>query len=176
MFPCSPAVAAAMVRDLDRSNWKAVVELGPGNGVLTPTLIEGLPASCRFIAIELSESLSEEFHQRLPEVEIVQGDAAELVRICGEHGVGELDAVFSALPLRLLPPAVLQGVLASVAKMLRPGGVFAQVTYWPAALTPGKHMREQVSRHIGPVESDRLVAGNAPPAWIFRCIRERGQA
>jgi phospholipid N-methyltransferase len=173
MFPCSPAVAKAMVRDLDTSEWSAVVELGPGNGVLTPTFVKAVPRSCRLMAIELSPALAEEFRERVPDVEVVEADAADLMRICLARGIGGLDAIFSALPLKLLSPTALSDVLRAAAAMLKPGGLFAQVTYWPAALTPGKQLRETVATEIGPIESDKLVSGNAPPAWVFRCIKPR---
>ena len=171
MFPCSPAVAKAMLRDVDTSGWQSAVELGPGNGVLTPTFVEALPPGCRLIGVELSPTLAAEFRQRIPDVELVEADATELMRICLARGIGGLDAVFSALPLRLLSPTALADVLRSAAAMLRPGGLFTQVTYWPAALTPGKQLRELVAAEIGPIESDKLVPGNAPPAWVFRSIK-----
>lgn len=174
MFPCSPAVARAMLREVDTSGWSAAVELGPGNGVLTPTFVEALPRSCRLVAVELSPALAAEFRERVPGVEVVEADAADLMRVCLARGIGGLDAIFSALPLRLLSPTALAEVLRSAAAMLRPGGLFAQVTYWPAALTPGKLLRETVAAEIGPIESDKLVPGNAPPAWVFRCIKPRG--
>jgi phosphatidylethanolamine/phosphatidyl-N-methylethanolamine N-methyltransferase len=174
MFHCSPAVGEAMLRDLDRTSWRNAVELGAGDGALTSTLRSGLPADCRFFAVELSHTLVTAFRERVPGVDIAEADAGQLEQLCEERGIRKLDAIFSALPLRLLPPASMGNILNAAAKMLRPGGVFAQVTYWPAAFTPGKHMREQVVSRIGRLESDRLVAGNAPPAWIFRCIRRGG--
>ncbi len=171
VFPCSPAVAQAMVRDLDTSKWSAAAELGPGDGVLTPTLIAGLPTSCTFFAVELSTALAEKFRDRLPGVELVEADATALPSICRDRKLNQLDAIFSALPLRLFSPTALSHVLHAASLVLRPGGVFAQVTYWPAALTPGKQIREQCASVIGPVQSDKLVAGNAPPAWVFRCTK-----
>lgn len=173
MFPCSPAIAKAMLRDVDTSDWQSAVELGPGNGVLTPTFVEAMPPGCRLMGVEVSPTLAEQFRQRMPAVELVEADATDLMRICLARGMDTLDAVLSALPLRLLSPTALADVLRSAAAMLRPGGIFAQVTYWPAALTPGRQLRDQVAAAIGPVESDKLVAGNAPPAWVFRCIRSR---
>lgn len=173
LFPCSPAVAKAMLRGLETSGWRAVAELGPGNGVLTPTLVAGLPASCRFIALEISQVLAAEFRERLPALELVEADAANLADVCRARGIDHLDAVFSALPLRLLSPIALGEVLAAAAATLRPGGIFAQVTYWPSALAPGRQLRNQVVAHVGPIESDRLVAGNAPPAWVFRCVKQQ---
>ncbi len=173
MFPCSPAVAKAMLRDLDPTQWRAAVELGAGTGVLTPTFSDALPANCRFVAIELSPALAAECRSRVPGVEVVEADAADLMRICMAKGMNALDAVFSALPIRLLSPSALRDLLRSAADLLRPGGVFCQVTYWPAAFPPGRQLRDEVAAAIGPVESDRLVAGNAPPAWVFRCIKAR---
>lgn len=171
MFPCSPAVARAMVRDLETSKWESAVELGPGAGVLSRTLVNALPRTCRFLAVELSPALAAEFRRGLPEIDIVEGDAVQLASICRERDIDEVDAVFSALPLRLLSPQTLSDVLSAAAAVLRPGGIFAQVTYWPAGLNPGRQMREQVAAAIGPLESDRLVAGNTPPAWVFRCVK-----
>jgi len=171
LFPCSPGVARAMVRDLETSGWRAAVELGPGDGVLTQALLEALPRRCSFTAVELSPVLSAQFRQKLPHVDLAQRDAADLVEVCLEREIGALDAVFSALPLKLLSHRDLQGVLDAASTMLRPGGVFAQVTYWPTAFHHGRLLREEVASAIGPIQSDRLVAGNAPPAWVFRCIK-----
>lgn len=160
-----------MVKDLDTSTWRAAVELGPGSGVLTPTLIEVLPPSCRFLAVELSPALAAEFRRHLPGVDLAEADAAQLVSLCRDRGIDSVDAIFSALPLRLLSPQALSDVLSAAAAVLRPGGLFAQVTYWPAGFNAGRQIREQAAAAIGPMESDKLVAGNTPPAWVFRCVK-----
>lgn len=171
-FPCSPAVARAMVRGINTSGWRAVVELGSGTGALSGVLGEALPPGCRFLAVERSAALVAEFRARWPDLEVVEGDAAEVGAICRMRGMPRVDAIFSALPLRLLPASVQDRVLEGALQLLVPGGLFAQVTYWPRALAAGREMRERVSARIGPIESDRLVAGNTPPAWVFRCVRE----
>lgn len=173
-FPCSPAVARAMVRGIDTSGWRAVVELGAGTGALSGVISESLPEGCRFLAVERSPALAAEFRARWPDLDIVEGDAAEIGAICRSRRMPRVDAIFSALPLRLLPGSVQDRVLEGASQVLAPGGVFAQVTYWPRALAAGREMRERVAAKIGPVESDRLVAGNTPPAWVFRCVRPRG--
>lgn len=173
-FPCSPAVARAMLRGLDTSGWRAVVELGAGTGALSGVLSGALPKGCRFLAVERSPALAAEFRAHWPDLDVVEGDAADVGAICRMRGMPRLDAVFSALPLRSLPEAVQERMLAGAAGLLAPGGVFAQVTYWPRALAAGREMRRRVSEHIGPIESDRLVAGNTPPAWVFRCLKAKG--
>lgn len=162
-----------MVRELDTRRWGAAIELGAGTGALTRALVDALPRSCRFLAVERSPGLAAEFRRRFPEVELAEADAADLASLCRERGMPRVDAIFSALPLRLLPASVQDRMLEGAAEILAPGGVLAQVTYWPRALTAGRDMRRRVSAFIGPIESDRLVTGNTPPAWVFRCVREQ---
>lgn len=161
-----------MVRDLDTRRWRGAIELGAGTGALTRALADALPRSCRFLAVERSPGLAAEFRRRFPEIELAEADAGEIESLCRERGMPRVDAIFSALPLRLLSASVQDRVLEGAAAVLAPGGVLAQVTYWPRALTAGRDMRRRVSASIGPIESDRLVTGNTPPAWVFRCVRE----
>jgi phospholipid N-methyltransferase len=160
-----------MLRSVESSRWSCVAELGAGDGAITSALRSGIPHECRFLAVELSESLARELRSRMPDVEVCVEDAAKLGNVCERHGIRRLDAVFSGLPLGLLSRSALEGVLGGVGSVLRPGGLFAQVTYWPAMLPRGRHVRSEVVSRIGPLVSNALVTENTPPAWVFRCIR-----
>ena len=96
-----------------------VLEIGPGYGATTRVLARR-PGS--LTVIELSERYCERLRRELgAEVEVVQGDATAM-----PFASGRFSGVVCFTMLHHIPSRELQArLLAEVARVLRPGGVFA---------------------------------------------------
>jgi SAM-dependent methyltransferase len=95
-----------------------VIEIGPGPGRTTEVLCRLVP---RLTAVEIDEQLAVSLSTRLGSVEVLHADATELP-LPG----GRFSAALSFTMLHHVPSATLQDKLfAEVARVLRPGGVFA---------------------------------------------------
>ncbi|MBB5516089.1 phospholipid N-methyltransferase [Rubricella aquisinus] len=127
--PSGPHLAAAMTRGLTQHSGP-VIELGPGTGVFTKALLRrGIPAP-QIAAIEASNGFTTALRATLPEVMIIQGDAARLRHIM-PFGVGGAGTVICGLPLLSMPPGKVFRIVSGSFMALRPGGACRLFTYGP---------------------------------------------
>ena len=106
VWPSSPALSKATIKEIDWKTAKVVVELGAGTGPITNQIIKRLQPHTTFIAIERDDDFAKVLQRRfqgLSNVHIVQGDVRELDTILKKMGVKHVDAFVSGLPTPTLP-------------------------------------------------------------------------
>jgi phosphatidylethanolamine/phosphatidyl-N-methylethanolamine N-methyltransferase len=137
--PSSRWLARTTVRNIAWDRARTLVELGAGTGPITRVLAERALPDCRVIVVERDKDfaglLSERFG-RLPNFEIVQGDALDLARLLADRGIGRVDHVISGLPVPSFPRDLQRDFFRVVREILEPEGSFNQITeiawvYWP---------------------------------------------
>lgn len=160
--PSSPQLARKIAQQIDPTAPGAVLELGPGTGVVTGALIaRGIPVE-RLIAIEADPDLSHLMRKRFPGLRVVEGDAFELDRILPREGSGPFAATVSGLPLLNFSPARRRALIDGALDRMAPGSPFVQFSYGFTAPVPG-------DGEIN-VEEVGFVLANLPPArvWVYR--------
>jgi len=143
-----------------------VVELGAGTGQVTKALLAaGIPPQ-RLALIERDPELAVFLRRHFSGPQIIEGDAARLSRLLAGHGVAEVAAVVSSLPLLSLPAEIVNGIVQGVFEALPRGAALVQFTYGPKPPVP-RGLRESL-RLEG--VSGRRIWRNVPPAvvWTFR--------
>src|SRR5450759_750969 len=165
LAPSSPALADAITADITPES-APVIELGPGSGVFTRSLIARGIAADRLALIEQDAIFADRLRLLFPDALVLEMDAARLsdVKLFAGERAG---TVVSGLPLLLMPPKKVIAILEGAFEHLRPGGVFYQFTYG---------LRSPVSRAI--LDRIGLVAtrvgatvANVPPALVYRIGR-----
>jgi len=166
VWPSSLALADAITAEVTPA-CAPVIELGPGTGVFTRSLIaHGVPEE-RLALIEYEKNFARMLKRTFPKARVFRMDAARLKDIDLFDGE-RAGAVVSGLPMLLMPPKKVIAILEGAFEHLRPEGVFYQFTYGPDS---------PVSRAI----LDRLgldvarfggTLANVPPALVYR-IRRR---
>lgn len=160
--PSGPALAQAMVAQVDMSQPGPVLELGPGSGVMTRELLaRGLPPS-DLTLIERDPEFAKVVARRFPNVNVINGDAFKLHDLLAGKFSQPFKAIISGIPLLNLP-ADRRGELIDVAlDQLAPGAPFIQFSYGfhsPVAAPQGSN-----------VEMTTFIWRNLPPArvWVYR--------
>ena len=163
--PSSAELAAAMVAEL-HDDVRRVIELGGGTGAITVALLSAGIRDEDLLVLEINEELHAHLHLRFPKVRVVLGDARSLAALATDNGyltVGPADAIVSGLGLLSMPPALQRDILEAAFDCLRPGGVFVQFTYGPAA-----PVADTVARELGlQVRRGDFVLRNMPPATVY---------
>lgn len=148
---------------------RTVVELGPGTGGTTQTLLRAMHPDARLIAIELNP----DFHPILRQIEdsrltVHEGNALELHHVIEAHAVGAPDVVLSGIPFSTLKQDLGERILRAVFDALAPGGRF--VAYQV------RDRVESLSRPIfGPAQvSVELL--NIPPMRVYSWRKDEQSA
>ncbi|MCB1635537.1 MAG: hypothetical protein KDI51_13160, partial [Xanthomonadales bacterium] len=64
---------AARMADQIRPEDRFVVELGPGTGALTGTLLQRLPDAAEMVAVELNADFARQLSERFPQLDVLEG-------------------------------------------------------------------------------------------------------
>jgi len=102
--PSSPALARAIAAQVDPALPGAVLELGPGTGVVTEALVAHGISEDRLIAVEFVPVFAHYVARRFPCARVITGNAFDLEGTLGPAEGESLAAVISGLPLLNHPP------------------------------------------------------------------------
>jgi len=143
------------------STAKTVVELGPGTGGTTRSILAEMPSHSRLLSIEINPH----FHAMVNEIEDRRliahlGSACDLPDILAQHDLPAPDAVISGIPFSTLDRELGQALVGAIPGVLAPGGCF--VAY---------QARDSVARLTDPVMSRTHTVTefrNIPPMRVYR--------
>jgi phosphatidylethanolamine/phosphatidyl-N-methylethanolamine N-methyltransferase len=163
--PSSAALAGAITADLTAAS-APVIELGPGTGVFTRSIIaRGIPEH-RLALIEYDAAFIDKLQRDFPRAHVHRMDATRLRHL--ELFDGErAGAVVSGIPLLLMPAKKVIALLQGAFERLRPDGAFYQFTYGPDA-----PIRSPILDRLG-LTATRIggTLANVPPAAVYRLRR-----
>jgi phosphatidylethanolamine/phosphatidyl-N-methylethanolamine N-methyltransferase len=162
--PSSPALARAIAAQIDPKVQGPVLELGPGTGVVTEALLARGIAPERITAIEYDPDFVDMMRKRFPDVNVLEGDAFDLVHTLGREHNEPFAGVVSGLPLLNFPPHKRLALVKGALDRLKPGAPLVQFSY---GLTAPAVPPSDFS-----VTRAALVWKNLPPArvWVYRRI------
>lgn len=158
LVPSSRLLGRAMAKFVPKKDDLFVVELGPGTGPITRSLIKVGLNKESLLCVEMSPKMVKLLHRRFPELNIIEGDACKLSQTLGEKS-GSVDAIVSSLPLRSIPKGIVDQIIEQMHEVLTDDGVIIQFTYdLRASRSPllGKFKRTK----------SKIVIGNVPPARV----------
>ena len=90
-----------IVRKINFSKDKVIVELGPGTGVFTYKIIEKLEKDTIFLVFELNETFYKNLKEKISDkIVILINDSAEnITKHLIKLGLKDIDVIISSLPL-----------------------------------------------------------------------------
>ena len=119
-----------MVKHVDYSQAKLLVELGAGDGVITKHILDRMEKD----TILLSFEVNAEFCKLLREIDdprlvVIEDSAENLEKYLKEHNFEHIDYVISAIPFVTLPDELSLNIIGECERFLKKGGLFIQVHY-----------------------------------------------
>lgn len=170
VVPSSAALADAVTAEITPTS-APIVELGPGTGVITRSLIaRGIPEH-RLALVEYNIRFARNVERRFPTARVFGMDASRLVEV-DLFGGDRAGAVVSGLPLLLLPRKTVIAILHGAFCCLRAEGSFYQFTYGRDSPVPDGIL---AALGLRVTRMGRTFA-NFPPATIYRIQRPAGRA
>lgn len=170
MTPSSAYLADELASVVPSHAAPVIVELGPGTGVVTTAIAARLSGGGRQLAVEVDPSLAWYVARQHPEVEVIHGDARELVELLAARGVTQATSVVSGLPWSLFDAVSQRLMLRQIVETLGADGVFTTFAYVHAApLRGARAFRRLLGELFDDVQLGRVVWRNMPPAYTYRC-------
>lgn len=168
--PSSSSLAREVVRTLSLPTAQVVLEYGPATGVFTPYILEKIPFSCRFLAIELNPVFAAEFRSKFPNVGLHEGNVADVRKICDSRGIESVDCIVSGLPWAAFSQQKQRELLQATLEVLKPGGEFTTFACIHGLVVPsGRRFAQMLREHFREVKTSRVVWSNIPPAVVYNC-------
>lgn len=166
--PSSPELALEMLDGIKPSEDNIVLELGVGTGAITKYLAEIIPNPSCYLGIELDEQLVDSLNRQLPDLNIVCGNALDLIDIHTKSGLGRVGYVICCLPFVVMPNEVSEQILSEATIFMSDGCMFrtfqyAHGYYMPSAIK----LREFMRNRYGKSRRSKLVVKNMPPAYTL---------
>jgi phosphatidylethanolamine/phosphatidyl-N-methylethanolamine N-methyltransferase len=170
LLPSSPALCREITSHINIECAEAVVELGPGTGVITDEILAKLNPQAKFVAIELDNKMYENLHQNRPDLNVVNDSAENLPEIMETAEIRHLNAIVSGLPWAAFPEKLQIAILTAVIDSLSKGGYFTTFAYLQGLLLPaGRRFKKLLKKSFKEVKISRVVWNNMPPAIVYRC-------
>jgi phosphatidylethanolamine/phosphatidyl-N-methylethanolamine N-methyltransferase len=181
--PSSRFLASAMTGPLRRRERPArILEVGPGTGAVTRTIVRQLGSDDTFDLVEINETFADLLKQRFErDVNYNRVAGISRVHVCPLQEFqteGNYDYIISGLPLNNFSPELVGQFFEVFFRLLAPGGVLSYFEYMYV-----RAVRKRVSKEsertrlralddvIGPYLAEHRfrrnwVFANVPPAWV----------
>ena len=163
IVPSSRFLIRQLLRPVDWSRARVIVEYGPGVGVITAEVLKHMRPDAMLIAIETNPDFVQLLRKHLPDprLRIVQGSAESVDTILKQQGATGADYIISGIPFSTIPGASRGSILRKTCQALAPGGAFLVYQFSPLVLSDLKRIFGRVRRAFEP--------RNVPPAHLFFC-------
>jgi phosphatidylethanolamine/phosphatidyl-N-methylethanolamine N-methyltransferase len=142
-----------------------IIELGAGTGRLTSAILsKGIPES-KLIVLEMEPSLVKFLKKKFPQTTVIEGNAAEIIKLLPGHVIGKIATIVSGIPMVNLRFQEQQAIVQSCKSVMKHGGVLLQFTYRPGSPLPSNKLGLR-QRYLG------HVLMNMPPAaiWEYKSV------
>ncbi len=170
LHPSSRSLGDAVAAAVRWPEGGLVVEAGPGDGAITERLLAAKPAGVRLLAVELNPDCASALRARIPDVEVVVDDLANLVEICERKGLDRPAAIVATLPWSVLPRERQRVLAEAILSALAPGGqllfyIYVQaIPFWRRS----PFARILASR-FSVMDRGAILWKNLPPAVVLDC-------
>lgn len=164
--PSSRFLCRAIINKIDPLNANTVVELGPGDGVITRFILERLRPNARLVIFEINPVFVEKIRSTFSDARmtIVHDSAENMGAHFKELGITEVDYFISGIPFVMLQDNLTESITQMCKAWLRVGGKFVQFHYSPLLLRLYRRVFGNLSVEIVPL--------NIPPAIVVSCEKQ----
>ncbi|HZF02032.1 MAG TPA: methyltransferase domain-containing protein [Methylomirabilota bacterium] len=159
VVPSSKRLAAAMARWLPENPESFVLELGPGTGVVTESLLKHGLREEKLVAIERNPKMARLLRERFPKANIITGDAWQMDTLLRGHHIENVGAIMSSLPLLNFSVEQAEALAQKIRTVLEPQGNWVQYSYQIGKARPRGSSTFRL-------HASKIVWMNLPPARV----------
>jgi phospholipid N-methyltransferase len=169
-MPSSRYLVNRLLASIDFSRATDIVELGVGTGCVTREILRRMRPDARLVSLEINPDFIDDVRRRFPDprLSLRVACAGDLRQVLDEEGMGQVDAIVSSLPLKIMDDQLVDRILDVSRACLRPDGRFHQYQYSLASY-------EKLAGRYADV-GVRFTIRNTPPAFVYECTGTDGHA
>ena len=161
--PSSRFLAQKMLKRIDFTTSKVIVELGPGNGVITHQILKKISPDAQLICFEVNDDFYNHIKKiNHPRLTVLKVSAEDIEIELQKIGHTKACHIVSSLPLSIIPKEISHSILENSLRVLKKNGTFIQYQY---SLTYYKYLKTVFKDAIS-LDFEVL---NIPPAFVYRC-------
>ena len=165
MFPSSPFVVETVLKEVNWSAARVIVEYGPGLGTFTREILKRMAPDATLVAFETNHEFFRFLSRTLQDsrLHLVHQSAAEVGDVLARLGLSPADYVISGIPFKTLPEHLRGEIVNKTHAALKPDGQFLVYQLSGA-------VRPYLERVFGRVRKDFELL-SIPPGRLFYCAR-----
>jgi phospholipid N-methyltransferase len=136
MIPSSRFLVNRVLREIDWTRAKVIVEFGPGVGVFTTEILRRMQPDATLIVFETNGEFVEFLRRSIKDrrLHIIHGSAEEVRVKLGQLGYASADYIISGIPYTTMPPTVRDTILRESRELLGSTGIFLVYQFSRASL------------------------------------------
>ena len=162
--PSSKVLIKALLASIDFTSARWLIELGPGTGCVTRSILERMHPDCVLICFEVNCDFIDQLEAlQDSRLRVVNACASSIRTILNGLDIEEVDSIVSSLPLALIDNKVVKKILEAVKTNLRDGGRFLQFQYSLSNYAELKPIFKNVKLDF--------TFRNMPPAFVYECTK-----
>ena len=160
-------VIGRIVKNMDFSNAKNIVEFGPGTGIVTRSILSKMNESSNLVCFESNADFCSFLAKDIsdPRLKVINDSAERLDFHLKSLEIKNADYILSGIPFSLIGQKSKQSILLKTHKALAQDGKF--IVYQQYNWHMGKHLKD----HFENV-SMQIELRNMPPTFIFVCSKK----
>lgn len=164
--PSSRFLSRAIVAKIDPDQAEVVVELGPGDGVITRYILDRLRPDAQLVIFEINEIFVEKIRATFDDARltVIHDSAENMGAHFKEMKIKRADYIVSGIPFVMLPETLTRRITLECRHWLRLKGRFIQFHYSPLLLGFYRRVFGNMDVEIVPL--------NIPPAIIVCCEKQ----
>ena len=166
IWPSSKYLVDEVLRPVDWTRAKVIVEYGPGVGTITDEIVKRMSADTHLVVIETNPTfvkfLRGEYQN--PRFHVAFESAANVDSILKGLGLPLADYIISGIPLGSMPEALRIEIVTKTRAALVPGGQFLVYQFTARVLPQLQMIFREVRRG--------MERRNIPPAHLFVCAMD----
>jgi len=161
IIPSSRFLERRIVKSLELSEARLVIELGPGTGGTTKAVLKRLRPDAKLLSIEINPAFIP-ILKRIEDPRFIphHGSATEISKILAAHGLDRPDVIFSGIPFSTMPRDLGSKILESARLALADDGRFVAYQFRDRVHQLGSAVFGRATR-----ETELL---NVPPMRVWR--------
>lgn len=170
VIPSSRYLVSHVLRDIDWSATRVVVEYGPGVGTITGEILKRMRPDARLLVFEVNDDFIDVLTRRFddPRLQVVHRSASEVASVLQEMNLGSADCVISGIPFSIMTEEARENVLQGTRAALREGGIFIVYQF-------SGRVRPYLEKMFGAVHQV-FEPRNILPARVFHCVKSSATA